>query len=204
MNIEKIRELVNEAEESVDDGKSTETYLLLDAIRAELDKVQESAEPVGWMSDIGTTIAAAEYKMWRDGNDERRANYLRTYTIPLYTHPPQAQQPGKVLTDDKPFVAVPVDGTDRWKVVAGDAYSLNGLNKVNAIWQADKLNWAYQLGRASNPAVGLTVDEAYEVWHSFHFRHQNYQEKFIDYFEARNAAYRDRLTAAINAKAAKQ
>jgi len=50
---------------------------------------RDQADPVAWMSDIGTTISAAEYKMWRDTTDERGANYMRTFTIPLYAHPPK-------------------------------------------------------------------------------------------------------------------
>lgn len=48
MNIEKIRLLVNKAEASVDADNPTETYLLLDAIRAELDKVQQVAPAAGF------------------------------------------------------------------------------------------------------------------------------------------------------------
>lgn len=46
------------------------------------------------------------------------------------------------------------------------------------------------------PAAGLTVERAYDVWRSFHFRHQKDGEQYTDYLEARNAAYRALLTEA--------
>lgn len=57
----------------------------------------------------------------------------------------------------------------------------------------DALRYARDNGYLA-PATGLTVERAYDVWRSFHFRHQKDGEQYMDYLEARNAAYRARLT----------
>ncbi len=69
---------------------------------------------------------------------------------------------------------------------------LNKRERVAVQWVIDR----YEKERSA----GLTVYEAYDVWRSFHFRHQNDGEKYMDYLEARNAAYRARLTDALAAK----
>lgn len=147
MNIEKIRELVNKAEASVDADDLTETYLLLDAIRAELDKVQ---------------------------------------------------QPGKVLTDD-PFKVEESEHSRGSFGVYGPYYSVVGLvNMEAAKTLADRMNWAYRLGRYNAPAAGLTVEEAETCMDEVGDPPDN-----PDHFWRWREKVSARLTAAIEAKSAK-
>lgn|SRR5574343_306113 len=102
MNIEKIREALeaaasltelnpnNYGSDDVWDSiqQVRELLPLADEALAELDKVQQDAEPVAWMRI-------------HEGKTTVRKSKVYINDIPLYTHQPQAQQPGKVLTDEE-------------------------------------------------------------------------------------------------------
>ena len=70
------------------------TFQKVMAALAELDKAQQPAEPVGYTNkeELATAasgaIAGGAFWLHSSGSTN----------IPLYAHPPQSQQPGKVLT----------------------------------------------------------------------------------------------------------
>ena len=171
MYLDKIKELVNRAEHSVDADDPTETYLLLEAIRSELDKVQQDAEPVAWMHKDCESVVSA-------GTIERYPAMAPSYTIPLYTHPPQAQQqwdgmanmemndrelkqPGKVLTDEEIDRIAKNEyrtSENSKRLPAPDCEDFEMYNDRRAIEFAYGLRYARDNGYLA-PAAGLTDEE---------------------------------------------
>lgn len=174
MNINKIREALEMAEAMADvfDQLSQKLGDLrernadrsrLEEIRealAELDKAQPLAEPVAWMvrTRIGvewvTTLGVTEtgarqiaIERCRNGSDVQNMD-----PIPIYAHPPQAQQPGKVLTDEEVERVVLHICRERKVSYAG----MFGEGVLTAI------RYVRDNGYLA-PAAGLTVEEAVQI-----------------------------------------
>lgn len=181
MNTEKIREAL---ESGIIELGLRKTAL------AELDKAQQPAEPVAWMvkTRIGvewvTTLAITEtgarqmaIERYRNGSDVQHME-----PIPLYPHPPQAQQPGKVLTDEEIEHIADVEHVDSG-------------NRMSGMWRdgfVEGLRHARDHYGIGAPAAGLT-DEEIERIARYEFRRVSDQDGLHDDNADKRDAFADGL-----------
>lgn len=180
MDTNKIREALLMAHSAFKENGYVGEDQLADAL-TELDNAQQLSQPVAYMhKDMAHVVSKARY-------DRMTMISRGGYPIPLYTHPPLSQQPGKVLTDEE--IERCVDGC------FGDTESVIAFHSARRA-----LRYARDNGYLA-PAAGLTVEEAMRVFILFDIEccvDDTYDEQPLTPYGIDQL--RARLTAALEAK----
>lgn len=161
MNIDKIREALEAAIE--EHSRLNASYgTIIAKVREALAELDKPAEPVAWMvitrigvewvRTLGVTKTGARQiaiERYRNGSDVQHMD-----PIPLYTHPPQAQQTGKALTEEHYRIITDRMVEEHRKY--GDHLRPGHWAEIAARKVASHLaDFGYLA-----PAAGLTVEEA--------------------------------------------